>query len=136
MIEPLLIVSITGILLLLVDLALPQGKKHLSAYLALAGVVYAMIRSAAQWGILETGYSGMVVLDNLTTVLNLLFLGSTGVVILLSMPFLRRDDVEHSEYYALLLFATAGMMILGMGLDLITLFLGIEVLSISLYILA
>jgi NADH-quinone oxidoreductase subunit N len=136
MIEPLLIVSITGILLLLVDLALPHGKKHLSAYLALAGVVYAMIRSAAQWGILETGYSGMVVLDNLTTVLNLLFLASTGVVILLSMPFLRRDDVEHSEYYALLLFATAGMMILGMGLDLITLFLGIEVLSISLYILA
>jgi NADH-quinone oxidoreductase subunit N len=136
MIEPLLVVSITGILLLLVDLMLPHGKKHLSAYLALAGVVYAMIRSAAQWGTLETGYSGMVVLDNLSTVLNLLFLGSTGVVILLSMPFLRREDVEHSEYYALLLFATAGMMILGMGLDLITLFLGIEVMSISLYILA
>jgi NADH-quinone oxidoreductase subunit N len=136
LIEPLLIVSITGILLLLVDLMLPHGKKHLSAYLALAGVVYAMIRSAAQWGVLETGYSGMVVLDNLTTVLNLLFLGSTGIVILLSMPFLRRDDVEHSEYYALLLFATTGMMILGMGLDLITLFLGIEVMSISLYILA
>jgi NADH-quinone oxidoreductase subunit N len=136
MIEPLLIVTIMGILLLLVDLVLPHGKKHLSAYLALAGVVYAMIRSAAQWGALEVGYSGMVVLDNLATVLNLLFLGSTGVVILLSMPFLRRDDVEHSEYYALLLFATAGMMILGMGLDLITLFLGIEVMSISLYILA
>jgi NADH-quinone oxidoreductase subunit N len=136
MIEPLLIVSIVGILLLLVDLVLPHGKKHLSAYLALAGVVYAMIRSAAQWGALEIGYSGMVVLDNLATILNLLFLGSTGVVILLSMPFLRRDDVEHSEYYALLLFATVGMMILGMGLDLITLFLGIEVMSISLYILA
>jgi NADH-quinone oxidoreductase subunit N len=136
MIEPLLIVSITGILLLLVDLVLPHGRKHLSAYLALAGVVYAFIRSAAQWGASQVGYSGMVVLDDLSTVLNMLFLASTGVVILLSMPFLRRENVEHSEYYALLLFATAGMIILGSGLDLITLFLGIEVLSISLYILA
>jgi NADH-quinone oxidoreductase subunit N len=136
MIEPLLIVSIVGILLLLVDLVLPHGKKHLSAYLALAGVLYAMVRSAAQWGMSETGYSGMAVLDNLSTLFNLLFLGSTGVVILLSMPFLRRDNVEHSEYYSLLLFATVGMMILASSLDLITLFLGIEVLSISLYILA
>jgi NADH-quinone oxidoreductase subunit N len=136
MIEPLLIVSIVGILLLLVDLLLPHGKKHLSAYLALGGVLYAMVRTAAQWGMSQTGYSGMAVLDNLSTLFNLLFLGSTGIVILLSMPFLRKDNVEHSEYYSLLLFATVGMMILAASLDLITLFLGIEVLSISLYILA
>ena len=136
MIEPLLIVSVAGILLLLIDLMLPHGKKHLSAYFALAGVIYALVRAAGQWGMSQTGYSGMVVLDNLSTLFSILFLSSTGVVILLSMPFLRRDDVEHSEYYALLLFATAGMMILASGLDLITLFLGIEVLSISLYILA
>jgi len=136
MIEPLLIVSVVGILLLLVDLLLPHGKKHHTAWLALAGIVYAMIRTAAQWGQFQVGYSGMVVLDNLSTALNLLFLASTGVVILLSMPFLKKEDVEPSEYYSLLLFATAGMIILGSGLDLITLFLGIEVLSISLYILA
>jgi len=136
MIEPLLIVSITGIVLLLVDLLLPPGRKHLSVYLALAGVVYAIIRSAAQWGASQVGYAGMVSLDNLSTLFNLLFLSSTGAVMLLSMPFLRKENVEHSEYHALLLFATAGMMILASGLDLITLFLGIEVLSISLYILA
>ncbi|HET9939645.1 MAG TPA: NADH-quinone oxidoreductase subunit N [Candidatus Eisenbacteria bacterium] len=136
MIEPLIIVSVLGILLLLVDLLLPHGKKHHTAWLALAGIVYAMIRTYSQLGQFQVGYSGMVVLDSLSTVLNLLFLASTGVVILLSMPFLKKEDVEPSEYYALLLFATAGMMILGSGLDLITLFLGIEVLSISLYILA
>ncbi len=136
MIEPLLIVSILGILLLLIDLVLPHGKKHLSGYIALAGVLYALMRTAAQWGTSQTGYSGMVALDDLSTLFNLLFLGSTGIVILLSMPFLRKEDVEHSEYYALLLFATSGMMILASGLDLITLFLGIEVLSISLYVLA
>ena len=86
-----------------------------------------MFRTASQWGQLQFGYSGMVVLDNLSTALNMLFLASTGVVILLSMPFLKKEDVEPSEYYSLLLFATAGMMILASGLDLITLFLGIEV---------
>jgi NADH-quinone oxidoreductase subunit N len=136
MIEPLLIVCGVGIGLLILDLFLPHGRKHLSAYPALAGVVWALIRSAGQWGQSAVGYSGMVSLDSLSTVFSILFLASTGVVILLSMPFLRRDDVEHAEYYALLLFATSGMMILASGLDLITLFLGIEVLSISLYILA
>jgi hypothetical protein len=96
MIEPFLIVCGVGIGLLLVDLVLPHGKKHLTAYLALAGVVWALIRSTAQWGVTATGYSGMVSLDNLSTVFNVLFLASTGVVILLSMPFLRRDDVERS----------------------------------------
>ena len=136
MIEPLLIVTCVGIALLLLDLVLPHGKKHFSAWIALAGVGWALLRTLTQWGLFQTGYSGMVVLDNLSTLFNVLFLASTGIVILLSHPFLKKDDVEHSEYYALLLFATAGMMILASGLDLITLFLGIEVLSISLYILA
>jgi NADH-quinone oxidoreductase subunit N len=136
MIEPLLIVSGVAIGLLLIDLVLPYGKKHLSMWVALAGIVWALWRTLAQWGMSEHGYSGMVALDSLSTFFNVLFLSSTGVVVLLSHPFLQREDVEHSEYYSLLMFATAGMMILASGLDLITLFLGIEVLSISLYILA
>jgi NADH-quinone oxidoreductase subunit N len=136
MIEPLLIVSGVGILLLLLDLVLPYGKKHLSAWVAMGGIVWALVRTLMQWGLAERGYAGMVALDSLSTVFNVLFLASTGVVVLLSHPFLKKEDVEHPEYYALLLFATAGMMILSSGLDLVTLFLGIEVLSISLYILA
>ncbi|HEX7078681.1 MAG TPA: NADH-quinone oxidoreductase subunit N [Candidatus Eisenbacteria bacterium] len=136
LIEPLVIVSCVGIALLIVDLFLPHGKKHYSAWLAMGGVVWALVRSITQWGLVGRGYSGMVALDNMSTLFNVIFLASTGVVILLSHPFLKKEDVEHSEYYALLLFATSGMMILASGLDLITLFLGIEVLSISLYILA
>src|SRR5262245_7611487 len=136
LIEPLLIVSGTAMLLLLLELVLPRGRKQISAYVALAGVLWALVRAAGQWGLTQRGYADMVALDNLTTLFNLLFLGSTLVTILLSGPFVRRDEVEQPEYYALLLFATAGMMLLAAGLDLITLFLGIEVLSISLYILA
>ncbi|HEV8129233.1 MAG TPA: NADH-quinone oxidoreductase subunit N [Candidatus Eisenbacteria bacterium] len=136
MIEPLIIVCGVGILLLLLDLVLPYGRKHLSAWVAMGGIVWALVRTVMQWGMAQQGYAGMVALDSLSTVFNVLFLASTGVVILLSHPFLKKEDVEHPEYYALLLFATAGMMILSSGLDLVTLFLGVEVLSISLYILA
>ncbi len=136
MIEPLLIVCGVAFLLLLLDLVLPYGKKHWTAYPAMIGVLWALARTVGQWGLSERGYADMVALDSMSTVFNALFLASTFIVMLLSEPFLRRDDVEQPEYYSLLLFATAGMMLLAAGLDLITLFLGIEVLSISLYILA
>jgi len=136
MIEPLLIVCGVGFLVLIADLVLPHSKKHWCAYLAMGGVAWAFAIALGQWGQEERGYSGMVVLDSLSTLFNLLFLGSTFVVMLLSEPFLRQERVEQGEYYALILFCTSGMMLLAAGLDLITLFLGIEVLSISLYILA
>jgi NADH-quinone oxidoreductase subunit N len=135
-IEPMLIVTGVAILLLIADLLLPQDRKHWSAAIGLAGVAWALARTLPQWGMLERGYADMVVLDNLSTFFNVLFLCSTALVIFLSGAFLRREQVEQPEYYALLLFATAGMMMLASGLDLITLFLGIEVMSIALYILA
>ena len=136
MIQPLLIVCGVGFLVLVADLILPHARKHWTAYLALAGVVWAFVAALGQWGQSERGYANMVVMDDLSTLFNLIFLGSTFIVILLSEPFLLTERVEQGEYYALLLFCTSGMMLLASALDLITLFLGIEVLSISLYILA
>src|SRR5882672_2105678 len=135
MIEPLLIVCGVGFLVLIADLVLPHSKRHWCAYLAMGGVAWAFAIALGQWGQEQRGYSGMVVMDSLSTLFNLLFLGSTFVVMLLSEPFLRQERVEQGEYYALILFCTSGMMLLASSLDLITLFLGIEVLSISLYIL-
>jgi len=136
MIQPLLIVCGVGFLILIADLILPHTKKHWTAYMALAGIAWAFVVALGQWGQSQRGYSNMVVLDDLSTLFNLLFLASSFVTILLSEPFLRSERVEQGEYYALILFCTSGMMLLASALDLITLFLGIEVLSISLYILA
>jgi len=136
MISPLLIICGFGFLLLILDLVLPYGKKHWSAYVAMVGVAWAFARAAGQWGMEERGYANMIALDDLSTIFNLLFLASTFITILLSEPFLKREEVEQPEYYALLLFCTSGMMLLSSALDLVSLFLGIEVLSISLYILA
>ena len=136
MIEPLLIVCGVGFVILIADLLLPHSKKHWCGTMALIGIAWAFAIALGQWGEEQRGYANMVVLDNLSTIFNLLFLASTFVTILLSEPFLRSENLEQAEYYALLLFCTSGMMLLASALDLITLFLGIEVLSISLYVLA
>jgi NADH-quinone oxidoreductase subunit N len=55
---------------------------------------------------------------------------------MLSQSYVKKDGLEHGEYYALILFAVAGMMLMAGALDLITFFLGLELMSISFYVLA
>jgi NADH-quinone oxidoreductase subunit N len=84
------------------------------------------------------GYEGdgSVVVDNLSVVFRYIFLLGTGLTILLSAGYLKREGTARAEYYALLLFSTLGMMIMAGAADLLTLFLGLETLSIPIYVLA
>ncbi len=61
----------------------------------------------------------------------MLFLASTALVILLSVRYLEIEDEQHGEYYALMLFATVGMMFLACGNDLVVLFLGLETMALA-----
>ena len=65
----------------------------------------------------------------------MIFLIATALVILLSVRYLQIEDENHGEYYALLLFATVGMMFMASGYDLIVQFLGLETMAISFYML-
>lgn len=122
-----------GMLLLLIDLFVENkrvvGGLALAAVLATAGV------GAALWGRSGTTFSDMLVLDSYALTFNTIFLVVTALTILLSLEYLPRQDIERGEYYVLLLFATGGMMLLAQGADLIVLFLGLELLSITLYVL-
>jgi NADH-quinone oxidoreductase subunit N len=77
----------------------------------------------------------MLRLDAYSLTLNWLFLAAAAITIVLSLDYLPRQGIERSEYYILVLFATGGMMLLAQGTDLIVLFLGLEMLSIVLYVL-
>jgi NADH-quinone oxidoreductase subunit N len=77
-----------------------------------------------------------VALDNFASFFNLTFLLAAGLTILMSDDYLRREGYPVGEYYPLVLFTTAGAMWMASGTDLMTIFLGLEVLSISLYVLA
>ena len=87
------------------------------------------------WGTNGVTFSNMIAQDNYALVLNWIFLLSAAITVVISLDYLPRQGIERGEYYVLLLFATGGMMLLAQGTDLIVLFLGLELLSITLYVL-
>jgi NADH-quinone oxidoreductase subunit N len=133
---PQVILSITAILVLLAGLILPRRQHVLLAILSLAGVLLAMIVSLHHPMLSTSTFNQMATLDGLTIVFNLIFYISTAFIIVLSIPFLEREDVHPGEYYSLILFAVVGMILMAGTTDLMIIFLGLELMSISLYILA
>lgn len=133
---PLLLLAGTGVLLLVLDAILtPERRRYLPA-LSLTGLLAAAAAVLAQPDSSEILFGGMLAADPFARFLNLLFLGVAGLSLLISLVYVRRLRLERGEYDALLLFGTLGMMVMAGSLDLMTIFLGLETLSIALYVLA
>jgi NADH-quinone oxidoreductase subunit N len=81
------------------------------------------------------GFHETVVVDGFFLFFAGLFLAATALVILLSVKYLEIEKEEEGEYYALLLFACVGMMLMASGFDLIVMFLGLETMALSFYVL-
>jgi len=135
-IAPALMVLVTALLVLVGELFTAPGRKGALAVLALLGVSGAMAKSLLLWGRSRAAFGGMVALDNYGLLFGLIFLLALGMTVLLSVRYLDQMDMDHGEYYALLLLAAFGMMLMASGTDLIVIFLGLEILSLSLYVLA
>jgi NADH-quinone oxidoreductase subunit N len=133
---PTLVVLAAAGLVLLLDLLPPrESKAHLAA-VALAGVVGALLAAVWRWGRPGRAFHDMVVLDDFALYVHVVVCYAAALVLLFSTDYLRRAGSESGEYYALVLFATAGMMMLASAGDLIVVFLGLELMSLSLYVLA
>src|SRR5207249_7489900 len=87
-------------------------------------------------GYTTTTAQGLVLIDDFALFFDLLFLVAGAIAILASMQYLEREKAHHGEYYALTLFSIAGMMTMVSSENLLVIFLGLELLSIPLYILA
>jgi len=140
-IGPELILVGTALVLLLMD-ALRPGEDQLPLVgLSLAGIIGAAAWSLHLWTWVErpdsaaTALGGMVAADRYAVYLRLVILGVAAVSVLLSHHYLERAGEERGEYYPLLLFATAGMTLIVAAADLIVVFLALEILSLSLYLM-
>jgi NADH-quinone oxidoreductase subunit N len=133
---PLLIVTGTGLLVLILDAALSAAGQERLSGVALAGVALAAVALWADWGESGIAFGGMLAADAFTHFCHAIFLLVAALTLLLSRTYLRQTGMDAGEYSALILFSTLGMMIMAGSLDLMTIFLGLETLSISLYILA
>lgn len=135
-IAPQLVLTLLGFLILLLGLVFPRMYRETLAALVLIGLAAAIFFSLQTWGPVVTAFSGMVVADKFAAGFECIFIIAAALTILLSINGLEGEYVLYSEYFALIVFATVGMTLMAAGGHLLTIFLGLEALSISLYILA
>ncbi|HET7876618.1 MAG TPA: NADH-quinone oxidoreductase subunit N [Methylomirabilota bacterium] len=135
-IGPALVLTVTAAVLMLLDLIPPRDRKDHLGFVGLVGVVAALGLTLALWGTDVRAFRGMIVLDSFALFFNLVIGYATGLVLLLSMDYIRREGMEAGEYYVLVLLAAVGMVLMAGAGDLITVFLGLETMSLSLYVLA
>src|SRR6266436_5275086 len=114
--------------------------KDFSAKAAFAGVLFSglslwKLRGRVAGSGTLSGFHESVVVDGFLIFFAALFLISTALVILLSVKYLEIEREQEGEYYALLLFACVGMMLMASGVDLIVMFLGLETMALSFYVL-
>ncbi len=135
-IAPLLVATATAFLILLLDLCPPRGRKNYLGLVGVGGTVAVLFVTLLLWGGKGSAFGGMVVLDNFSLFFNLIICYATALVLLFSMDYLRGRGIESGEYYALVSFAALGMMLMASATDLIVIFLALETMSLSLYVLA
>ncbi|RMF83974.1 MAG: NADH-quinone oxidoreductase subunit N [Nitrospinota bacterium] len=135
-VAPQLILASFGLVVLLVDLFSSQERGALSS-LTLGGIGVAILATLMLWGEQGTFFYGMLTVDAFSTFFTLLFLLVALFTVFLSRQYMRQTaEVNNGEYYALLLLATTGMILMVAGRDLLIIFIGLELLSLAQYILA
>ncbi len=144
---PITLLALFALGILLIDLMLPKEQKWANAVTALIGVGFS---AAAIWnpfrpGILTyltvsglAGHAAMMntmIVDRFAIYFWYLFLAGTAVAILMSVRYLEIENEDHGEYYALMLLSVAGMMCMAAGYDIVLIFIGLELMAISTYVL-
>ncbi|MBI3586044.1 MAG: NADH-quinone oxidoreductase subunit N [Ignavibacteriales bacterium] len=132
---PIVSLAIFALLTLIVDAA-GKDKPVLSYWMSLIGIVVAAGFSVASLGASTPLFNTMLAQGGYSSYCNLIFLGSAFLCIVLSRNYLERLQYHRGEFYVLIILATVGMMLMAAALDLMIIFLGIELMSICLYVLA
>ncbi len=143
--KPMIMLSLVGLGILFVDLWLRPKEKRLNALMALVGVVASgisvgMIQIQYRWmearGLsIVPGFNGSIMVDRFAIYFFYLFLAGAAIAILMSVKYLEIERENHGEFYALILFSVVGMMCMAAGNDVVLLFIGLELMAISTYVL-
>jgi len=137
---PITLLALFALGILLIDLMLPKEMKWANALTAFVGVLFSgagvykiqmfLARSPGVPGMLNT-----MVIDRFALYFFYLFLAGTAIAILMSVRYMETEHENHGEYYALMLLAVAGMMCMAAGFDIVLIFIGLELMAISTYVL-
>src|ERR1700730_3332024 len=126
---------------LVLDVMLPRNRKKVVSLVCLAGIglafgsLWILYSNIVSKGAPRTAFYDMIVLDSYAVVFKSMFLIGAALSILLSIKYLEVEGEQRGEYYSLILFSVVGMMFMASGVDLLTLFISLELMAVSVYIL-
>ena len=132
---PEIIVIVGACVLLLIAPVRGRRLGPLLFWSSLATAIAAAAATFALAGEPRLVYSGMFVVDDFSVFFKAVFYLATGLCVLMSPRYLEEEDIARGEYYVLLLFALAGMMIMASGLDLLSIYVGMELQALCIYVL-
>ena len=133
---PEIIVLLTACTVLLVDLfATNKNRSTTLAVTTIIGLFLAMLLEIQLHGKDIVGFYGTVVADDFSILFEFIYMSVAIVTVFVSRHYISENEMNFGEYYVLLLTAVSGMMFMTSGLDLLVIFIGLEVMSISSYIL-
>lgn len=132
---PELVVIGTAIVVLLADLFLADDRKKLLCGIGIVGVALSMFAALSLGSGRIEGFSGMIVHDGMGLFFTLTILAAALLTLLMATGYSEWEGTQKGEFFALLLISTAGMLFMAKGTDLMTVFLGLETLSIPIYCL-
>jgi len=138
--RPIILLTLFALGILLIDLMLPKEQKWFNAIVALIGLGFSggAVYQIQHWLVRVPGYPGMMhtmLVDRFAVYFFYLFLAGTAIAILMSVRYLETEDEHHGEYYALMLLSVVGMMCMAAGYDIVLIFIGLELMAISTYVL-
>jgi NADH-quinone oxidoreductase subunit N len=134
LLAPVIAISIWALVVLVAEL-FSVGRRHLAV--AWLTVVALIATALITGGIDERGvFGGAIALDGLTVYATVLACALAALSVVMAMDYLPTTGIEGGEYYPLVLFAVAGVVVMAAATDLIVMFLGLETMSIAVYVLA
>ena len=142
---PMILLTLFALGILLIDLWLPQEQKWANAVTAFVGLLFSAKAVYVIWDQMDKGgvgpgrgipgLMGTVFVDRVALFFFGLFLVSTAIAILISVRYLEIENESHGEYYCLMLLSVVGMMCMAAGSDIVLIFIGLELMAISTYVL-
>jgi len=135
---PMVELTIFALGILLIDLIVPREWKWINAAGAFMGVLFAGVCVVQiQWALPRggIGFLNSLLVDRFAIYFWYLFLAGAAIAILMSVRYLDIENEHHGEYYALMLLSVVGMMCMAAGIDIVLIFIGLELMAISTYVL-
>ncbi|MCL5966908.1 MAG: NADH-quinone oxidoreductase subunit N [Deltaproteobacteria bacterium] len=132
---PEILVIATALFVLFLDVVIPEGNKRVLCGTSIIGVVIALFFAYLMRSIRIDGFSGMIAHDGFGAYFDIVILTAAALTLLMATGYSEWEGTHKGEFYSLLLLSTSGMMFMAKGTDLMTVFLGLETLSLPIYVL-